>query len=398
MKIAYLTTMYPAVSHTFIRREILALETLGHEVVRFAIRSPEVCVDEDDSVEYRKTTYILKSSPIFMLASVFQSVLSSPRGFFNALVQSLKMYYKSERGFITHLAYFVESCVLVKLMKKHHTERVHVHFGTNATAVALLAKMMSNVRYSFTVHGPDEFDAPIGLSLRDKIEHSEFVAGISNFCVSQMKRWVGHEFWEKLKIIRCSVDAKFLDDPPPTSSSNQLVCVGRLSAQKGHFVLMSAFKKLLIEFPYAKLVLAGDGEMRSELEKFIETERLQDNIFITGWVDGGTVRKHLSHSKGLVLPSFAEGLPVVIMEAFALQRPVITSTIAGIPELVVNGENGLLITPNDEQQLLEAMIKIFTMSEKELHVMGQHGRAAVMAAHNIEKEAQKLELLFKQYS
>jgi glycosyltransferase involved in cell wall biosynthesis len=116
--------------------------------------------------------------------------------------------------------------------------------------------------------------------------------------------------------------------------------VGRLCEQKGQFLLLEAVARLASEGVPVELVLAGDGELRGDLERLIEAQGMAGFVNITGWVDSKRVRDEILSARVLVLPSFAEGLPVVIMEAMALGRPVVSTYVAGIPELVIPGETG----------------------------------------------------------
>ncbi|MCX4188422.1 glycosyltransferase family 4 protein [Methylophaga sp. OBS4] len=399
MKLAYLTTEYPAVSHTFIRREILELERRGHIVKRFSIRKPEKCIDIQDKSECEKTSYILDGSKLKLFSSAVKTLIKSPIRSLAALWQMFLFSRRSDRGIIRHLAYFIEACVLLSELHAAGLKHLHVHFGTNAATVAYVVKILSGkkISYSFTIHGPDEFDAPIGFSLKQKIIESEFVVAISNFAASQIKRWVPIEHWHKISIIRCTVDEFFTGNDAVAESKeqfNQLVCVGRLSAQKGHFVLLDAFKKVIESGHDCKLVLAGDGELRTQLESYINQHNLSNHVVITGWIDGEQVRRLILSSLALVLPSFAEGLPVVIMESFILKRPVITTRIAGIPELVVEGENGWLITPNDEAGLVAAIRELLNTTHEKLNKMGMAGYAAVKQSHMVTTEITKIEQAF----
>lgn len=396
MKLAYLTTEYPAVSHTFIRREILELEKRGHQILRFSIRKPTNCIDQQDISELNKTTYILTQSKIDMLLICFKTMLASPIQSLIALRALFFFSLRSERGHLRHLAYFVEACVLLRDLISAQITHVHVHFGTNATAVAYAARLLSgkSITYSFTAHGPDEFDAPIGLSLKEKILESAFVIAISNFGASQLKRWIPVRSWPKVKVVGCTVDAHFSGDDTIidiAENNHTFICVGRLSAQKGHFILLDALEMLIKSGLSCQLILAGDGELREEIESYIQQKNLLSNVTITGWIKGDEVRNLILASRAMVLPSFAEGLPVVIMESFILNRPVLTTRIAGIPELVKEGQNGWLVTPNDPTQLADRMGEILQTPVSRLLDMGKEGGRAVQLKHTVFTEIPKLE-------
>ncbi|WP_296591081.1 glycosyltransferase family 4 protein [Methylophaga sp.] len=394
MNLAYLTTEYPAVSHTFIRREIVELEKRGHTIQRFSIRQSSKCIDEQDIIEQQKTIYLLSDNKLKMLLTTFFLILKSPFRSFNTLKKLFLFSRRSERGHIRHIAYFVEACVLLKYLFENNLKHIHVHFGTNATAVAYATRLLSGkkITYSFTIHGPDEFDAPIGLSLKEKALEASFVVAISNYCASQVKRWIPVSSWPKVQVIGCTVDSYFMgDESVDHSDTKTFICVGRLSAQKGHFILLDALEILINKGIECQLVLAGDGELRGEIEAYIAKKNLNKYVTITGWVTGNEVRSLILSARAMVLPSFAEGLPVVIMEAFILNRPVITTHIAGIPELVKNGENGWLVTPNDSKQLADVMSNTLSMTTDELLEMGKCGYSAVKLKHLVSTEIPKLE-------
>ncbi len=177
-----------------------------------------------------------------------------------------------------------------------------------------------------TIHGPIEFDAPLGFSLAEKVEDAAFVVAISNFCYAQLCRWVAPTQWSKIHVVRCSVDEDFFEPLAPIDGSSRMfLSIGRFSAEKGHLLLLDAMKRLIADEPDAQLVLAGDGELRPLIEQRIRDLGLSGHVQLTGWLDEAAVRSYLRKARVLVQPSFAEGLPVVIMEALALGRPVISS-------------------------------------------------------------------------
>ncbi len=392
MRIAYLTTAYPSVSHTFIKRELLELERKVGEVARFAIRdSPHDIVDPEDQREDAKTFRALGQSPTRWAKALLKRGVGNPRGAVTGLRKAFKLGFRSQRGVGRHMMYWAEALLLLDEMKARDIEHVHVHFGTNPAAVAQIMHAMGGPQYSFTVHGPDELDAPIGLSLGSKIEDSAFVVAITNFCAAQLRRWVSHEHWDKIRVVHCTVGDEFFEQAEPINpQSKALVCVGRLSAQKGQLLLIEAFADAIDQGVDAELVLVGDGEMREQIEGYVRSRGIEDRVRITGWVSGEGVRRELLSARALVLPSFAEGLPMVIMEAFALGRPVITTYIAGIPELVVHGENGWLMPSGSVSNLVEAIEECMTTPVNQLEEMAKKGREAVREHHYTPTETSKL--------
>lgn len=397
IKIAYLTSQYPKVSHSFIRREILALEEEGVEVKRISVRGWDAeLVDAVDIQELDKTQYVLQSGIFGLLPTVIKVLLGSPVLFFRTLSVAIKMGLRADRSWPYHLVYLAEACQVLLWLKEGEVQHMHVHFGANATEVALLVRALGGPSYSFTVHGPEEFDKPEFIKLAEKIEASAFVVAISSYCRSQIYRWIKYPQWSKVKEVHCGIEQAFHDVAPgPMPTKPRLVCVGRLCEQKGQLLLIDAVNILAKKGIDFELVLGGDGEMRGEIEAQIQRHDLQQKVRITGWISSDQVREEILNAKALVLPSFAEGLPVVIMEAMALRRPVISTYIAAIPELVVSGTHGFLFPAGDVDALAETLEKFLTIPSQQLEQMGDAAYARVIERHSADVEARKLAQLFK---
>lgn len=400
MTIAYLINQYPKVSHSFIRREIGGLEAIAIPVARFSIRTcaPEL-VDEADKQELEKTRAILGIGIAGLLFSLLKVAISKPSAFLKAFGLTIKVGWKSERGILRNLAYLAEACVLLHWVSDSDITHIHAHFGTNSTTVAMLCTVLGGPPYSFTVHGPEEFDKVQAIALSEKINRAAFVVAVSSFGKSQLCRWCDYEQWSKIHTIHCGVDDSFLNQPHvPVPNQPRFVCVGRLGEQKGHMLLLEAVRQLATEGLQFKLVLVGDGPLRENIEAEIARFDLQDYIEITGWASSTEVRQQILASRALVLPSFAEGLPVVIMEALALGRPVISTYVAGIPELVEPGICGWLVPAGSLEPLTAAMKSALTSPVEKLETMGQVGAQSVASQHNALTEAKKLAALFQEYS
>ncbi len=391
-KVAYFINQYPKVSHSFIRREILALERQGFEVQRIALRGWDGdAVDSEDLQERDKTSYVLQDGIWSLLASTFSMLLNRPRQFLQALRQALKMSHRTDRPWPFHLVYLAEACRIVPWMQSFGASHVHAHFGTNSAEVVMLARFLGGPAYSFTVHGPEEFDKPQFLKLREKVRHAAFVVAISSYGRSQLYRWVDFADWDKVKLVHCGLEPAFHENQQvPVTDAPRLVCVGRLCEQKGQLLLVHAVSRLMLSGIDVQLVLAGDGEMRGEIEALLRQSALQHCVHITGWISSEQVREQILAARALILPSFAEGLPVVIMEAMALRRPVLSTYVAGIPELVRPGEGGWLIPAGDIEALTEALKQVLAAPREELERMGVLAHARVLRDHSIDTEAARL--------
>jgi len=397
--LGYLINQYPAASQTFIRREIAAIESAGVPVRRYAVRGwSGTLVDPDDQAEHERTARILDVGDIAMLHATLATVLARPLAFSRALATAWRLGGRSRRGRLVNFAYLWEACVLRRWCARDGIDHLHAHFGTNSAAVALLCRQLGGPRYSFTVHGPEEFDDPHGLSLADKVDGAAFAVAISEHGRSQLMRWTPETDWPKLRVVRCGVDTAFLAAPPsapPRDRRPLLLNIGRLVEQKGQMTLVAAAAKLRDAGRDFELAIVGDGELRAALTARIAAIGLGDRVQLLGWRSGAEIRELLLRSRALVLPSFAEGLPVVLMEALALRRPAITTWIAGTPELVREDESGWLVPTGDVDALAAAMGRALDADAATLARMGEAGHRAVAANHDAATEARKLLAAFE---
>jgi len=242
----------------------------------------------------------------------------------------------------------------------------------------------------------DAFSSPARLmqTLRDKVADAAFVAAVSDYCSAQIRRWSRAEDWHKIHVVRCAVDRAFLDAAEPIArQSRMLLSVGRLSAQKGQLLLIEAFARLRAAGFDATLTIAGDGELRADIERAISAHGLESDVTLAGWVDDAELRRLLLAARALVHPSFAEGLPVVLMEALAMERPVIATCVAGTPELVTHGQNGWLVPAGNVDALACAMHTALSEPIERLDGMGTAGALRVRERHDAGVEAARLEAL-----
>jgi colanic acid/amylovoran biosynthesis glycosyltransferase len=394
LKIAYFINHYPKVSHSFIRREILALERRGFDVQRIALRGWDGPLpDEEDRLEQERTRYVLRRGAWALLLPTLRVLVSSPMRFVRAVRLASRMASHSIRPISYHFIYVAEACQILPWLAAFGARQVHAHFGTNSAEVAMLAHVLGGPPYSFTVHGPEEFMGSMGLE--DKIRLCAFVVAVSSFGRSQLYLRSRYEDWPKIKVVHCGLEQAFYEVapiPPPTTP--RLVCVGRLCVEKGQLLLLEAAARLAAKGVPFELVLAGDGPMRSEFEAQILKNGLKERVRITGWISSNEVRDEILAARALVLPSFAEGLPVVIMEAMALRRPVLATYVAGIPELVRSGIEGWLIPAGCVDALTSAIEDCLSKPPTELRQVGDAGYNRVIVRHSIDTEAAKLAQFF----
>ena len=395
--VAYLVNQYPKISHSFIRREILALERQGFEVVRVALRGWDArVVDPEDEQERKLTRYALRAGALNLPLAVLRMALLRPLALLRAFVLACRMGWRAERPLPVHLIYLAEACRIVPWLQARDVRHLHAHFGTNPAEVAMLAHVLGGPPFSFTVHGPEEFDKAQFIGLAEKMRRSSFVVAISSYCRSQLYRCVAHAHWDKVRVVHCGVEPSFSLAPmTPPPAARRLVCVGRLCEQKGQLLLIEAARHLAgLRVPF-ELVLVGDGELRAEIEALVARHGLQACVRITGAISSEQLRDEVLGARALVLPSFAEGLPGVIMEAMALSRPVISTFVAGTPELVEAGEHGWLVPAGDVAALADAMQQCLDAPLDTLARMGRAAHSRVVERHSGDVEVAKLAKLFE---
>ena len=393
MKIVYFVNQYPAITHTFIKREILALERRGFEIIRIAVRCGRDLVDITDRNEARATVYLLDNR-LYLVKAILLALVRKPRALFRAICTTGKLIGSGGRSIVRHSAYLAEACAVAHITLAKGGEHIHAHFGTNPAAVALLASTIAEVPFSFTVHGYDEFDRPESLGLDLKSSGAVFVACVSSYGRSQMLRWCAPGSESKIALVRCGLEKEWAQAQSKPPSGTKFVCVARLRREKAQWFLVEAIAKLRKSGKVCELVLVGDGDGRGAVELAINRHGVSDSVRLVGWKDGDHVRDEILSARALVVPSFAENLPVVIMEAMALGRPVVATTIAGVPELVIPGENGWLAPAGDVEALCAALAQCLETPDDVLAAMGAAGRRRVLQRHDANIEAGSLASLF----
>jgi glycosyltransferase involved in cell wall biosynthesis len=398
LRLGYLTSVYARASDTFIRNEVLELRRREHTVRTYSIRTPEDEQQVSDEIrsERASTLYILPDHARAALLAAARLLLTRPARTLAALALSWRTGAKGLRARLLHLAYFVEACFLAVRLRRDGVQHLHVHLEEQPATVGMLASALSGVPYSMAVHGPYIFRAPVQWALGEKIARAAFVTCISEFTRSQCMLYAPLEHWPKLHLVRCAPHPSFLAaEPAPFEERRRFVWVGRVCEEKGVPVLIEAVAALAKEGHEFELELLGDGPLLPMVRERIAREGLERRVHTLGWASSDLVRARLATATALVQPSFAEGLPVVIMEALALGRPVISTYVAGIPELVETGVDGWLVPAGSVEALAAAMRQAIVSPTVELIQLGLAGRTRVSAQHSIEKEVTNLLALLR---
>jgi len=396
-EVAYLVSEYPSVSHSFIRREIQALERQGLTVHRYALRGWDaVLVDDSDLRERERTRYVLGQGAGALLAAMLHAAVTMPAAWLRAFTLALRMARDSDRPWPVHLIYLGEACLLRRWLAPTAVSHVHAHFATNPAEIAMLLRELGGPSYSFTVHGSEFLDRPAQMGIDHKASRARFVAAVSAYGRSQLMRWLPLPLWNRVSVVHCGLEPGYGDGAPDCTPGNaRLLCIGRLSPEKGQLLLVAAAARLKAAGRRFELILAGDGPMRAEVQARIDALGVADCVRITGWVDAQRVKDELVAARALVVPSLAEGLPVVIMEAMAHGRTVVAPYLAGIPELVLHGDTGWLYPAGDVDALAQALHACLDASDEALKAMGRSARQRVWSRHDVNTEARRLASQFE---
>jgi glycosyltransferase involved in cell wall biosynthesis len=395
--IAYLTGDYPKVSHTFILREVQALRANGMQVLTCSIRQPpEAEFKGQEELRARaETFYVIAAAknPLRLIAAHGRAFLRAPGTWIRTLALALRMRSPGLKALLWQLFYFLEAGVLADHLRQNRVRHLHNHFGNSSCSVAVLAAGLAGIPFSFTEHGPAIFFEVDRWALPEKIARAKFVIAITHFCRSQLMLFSAPEHWSKITIVHCGVDpAAYRRDPG--GSGKRMAFVGRLDPVKGALLLIEAMAEVLKSHPDATLTLAGDGPARAPAEALAAALGIAGAVRFAGFMTQGQVAELLANSDMLVLPSFAEGLPVVYMEALASCIPVVASRVAGVQELVEDGVTGYAVPPGDVPTLVDRIIRLMDDPDT-ARAMGEAGRKAVEAGFDIAREGAWLAQLFR---
>ena len=404
MRLAYMITGYPYPSHTFIQNEVRGLRALGVDVTTFGHRSatPDEILSPADRDAFATTRPLRPFRAGRYLRAHVGALLTNPAGYRRALRTALRLRGEGPRALVWQLFYFGQSVVLWRYCRHAGLRHIHAHFANVGADVTLLAAAVGGPRWSwsFTMHGPTELYDVTWFRLAAKVQSAAFVVCISDFARSQLMGLVGAEHWDKLTVVHCGVDTKALR---PQSSNGAradrpvaVLCVGRLVPVKGQLVLLEAVAELVRAGRDVRLTLVGAGPMHDELAAQARRLGIEERVELTGPLGHPDVLQRMRTADVFCLPSFAEGVPVVLMEAMALGVPVVTTRVMGIPELVEDGASGLLVAPGSRDDLVVSLRRL--IEDRALgHALGAAGRQRVESGYALARSAAQLHAVFEEY-
>jgi len=390
MKIAYLVSKYPAPSHTFIEREILELEKLGLTIDRFSVRpaTPAEALGEIANQEAGRTRSLVRFQPVAYLVAFISTLITAPGRSAAVFQQALNVPGAAQK--LKWMAYFAEAVLLAWWIRRDGASHLHCHFGNAGSNTAWLAAKLAAVPLSVTFHGID-LDEPDKFRHREKLDDVVFAV-----CISDAGRRIllrsAPNCEAKIHVVRCGypVPAKLTAAP----RDRQIICVARLSPEKGHSILISALGGLNEEGADFRCLLVGSGPLEASIRAMIDGAGLTDKVILCGALAPKDVYRHVAESDISVLASWGEGIPLVLLEAFAQGRPVVATDVGGIPEIVKDGVTGRLVPAGDVRALKEAISELLD-HPLDAEKMGMAGRKIVMMQHDPVLSAQMMRQLFE---
>ncbi|MEM5469126.1 glycosyltransferase family 4 protein [Celeribacter marinus] len=396
--IAYLTGEYPKVSHTFIQREIEALRLNGWTVEACTIRraAPNDIVGTDQHREARDTFCVLEAAkrPATLIGAHIWALRRDARAWAKAAGLAWRTRPAGLKAALWQVFYFLEAGVLARHLHDRGVCHIHNHFANSSASVAMLTSEMSGIPFSMTMHGPAIFFEPMHWRIDEKIARAAFVSCISHFCRSQAMYFSDPIHWDKLKIVHCGVVPDDYGHGPRTDRKKRIIFVGRLDPVKGVPLLLDAMARVVRDHRDATLTVVGDGPSRHAVEEQSRALGLGDCVSFLGYRASDEITGLLEEADMLVLPSFAEGVPVVLMEAMASRIPVIASRVAGVSELIEDGVSGFTIPAGDLDTLCARLDTL--LSDGDLCIrMGNEGRQKVEADFDLSSEAAWIGALFE---
>lgn len=398
VSLAYIVSQYPMLSMIFIIREVLQLRALGFRIDVASINATDrdaKGLTDYEADESSMTYYIKPHGVTGAVRAHILTLLRQPGSYLRGWGLVFKLAKLDLAQFFYNVMYLSEALMVGIWMQEKGQRHLHAHLGSQAATVAMYVKKVFGFGFSITVHGPDEFYNAPGQYLTEKVIAADFICCISHFARSQLMKLSPYEHWHKLEVARLGVDPDvFLPRAfNPAPDVYEIICVGRLCSAKGQHILVAALDMLVQKGLKVRLRIVGDGPDRASLEQQVGQLGVAEQVVFEGAVNQDRIRDLYALADIFSIPSFAEGIPIVLMEAMAMKIPCVTTRITGIPELIRDGEDGLLVAPSDIQSLAEALERLITDASLRER-LGGNGRQRVLEEYNLADNVGRLAGIF----
>jgi len=398
--IGYICARFPSMTETFVYNEVLKLREQHVDIKVFSIHRPmpETLSSETHALT-QGTFYAFPLRIIqFGMAHLYFLLVKPLRYSYIILTFVVAKNITDIRGMRRTLWHFLEAVCIAHESRKQRISHHHAHFATGPAGVAMFVSILNGTTFSFTIHAADLFSDK--LLLKDKVRLAKFIITISHYNKQTLLRQCPEATPEKIQVVRCGVD---LDTFQPNRSRRgegvRLLSVGRLVEKKGFVYLVHACKVLKERGYSSQCIIIGDGPDRPVLEHLIVELHLQEDLTLVGSVIHESMREHYENADIFVLPCVIardndqDGIPIVLMEAMAMELPCVSTSVSGIPELIEDMRSGLLVEPRNVKALADAIEKLIR-NERLRNELGKNGRNKVFNDFNIEHSTDRLAEIF----
>jgi glycosyltransferase involved in cell wall biosynthesis len=419
-RIGYLLSQYPAVSHTFFLHEVLGMRGRGLHIETASINPPDrdlSALPEEEANEARTTRYIKSGSRPKALGELIAAAVTTPSALWRGLRAWAAIPKLTSRQRLHWLFYLAEAVLVGRWIRQRSLDHLHVHFGGPVASVGMLTAKMWGIPFSLTIHGPEELLNHEAYHLREKIEAAQMVLCISDFCRSQLCLLTPPADWDKFKVVRLGVDPVVLA-PHRASPANaatagsgssggrgqmqtperalELVSTGRMVPEKGHRVLIEALVLLRARGILLRATLVGGGPELNDLRRLVAERDLAGQVTFTGPLSHALTLQHLRRADLFALASFAEGIPVAIMEAMSFGVACVGTSIAGIPELIRTSVDGLLVPPGNACAMADALAQL-ALDPALRRQLGNSARQRILSHYNLPLNHELLAQAFAEF-
>jgi glycosyltransferase involved in cell wall biosynthesis len=390
-------SQYPALNHTFILREIRTLRELKFDIEVVSIRAPDRPLSQlspEEREEADRTWGVLPAGFFSLIMAQAAQLCTHPLRYLSGVWIALRLARLDLKAMLLNLVYFAEAVAAGRYLQSRGITHLHTHFSST---VALLLVEVFPITYSATIHGPEEFDNAVGFYLAQKVAAARFLCAISQYARSQLMRASRPEHWSKIEVSPLGVDpARFAPRPHRASPAIfEIVSVGRLAPAKAHAILIESIALLMKQGrSNIRLRIAGGGPEHMALKQLIAQHGVKDHVLLEGPCNQDKVRQMYRESDLFALASFAEGVPVVLMEAMSMEIPCLATWITGVPELIRHGEDGWLVPPSDPLVLADAIAHLIDHPDLRRQ-LGANGRLRVEERYNLRKNTELLSRIFR---
>jgi glycosyltransferase involved in cell wall biosynthesis len=397
-RVGYMSRVFPVLSETFVLREALELEKLGIDVIPFSVHRPDpeqvhpegrellarvqVIADPRTPLFWFAHPWMLARHPVRYLKTLWRCVIAAP-GSLRGTLRALAQFAAAPRGAV--------------LLRRARVQHLHAHFANIPTGIAMMSTAIAGIGFSCTIHSYDLFVDTLLLPL--KLRSAAFVATVSHFNEPYIEDTYGDPRNAPVHVVRCGIDpqrfqprAERRRGTPPL-----ILSIGRLVELKGFHTLIRACAILRQAGEELRCVIVGEGPDRDRLAALIAELDLGEVVTLAGKKMQDEVRTLFAEADLFVLAScvreYQDNLPVVLIESLAMQVPAISTRITAIPELIIDGETGLLVEPEDDRALAAAMRRL--LADEDLsRRLAEAGRRRVIEQFTTRANAHIMRDLF----